>query len=330
MNYYELLSVAPDADPDQIRTAYRTLAQIYHPDRLSHLKPEARAFAEERFKALNQAYGVLSDAGKRAAYDATLKQPAPPPRAAMRGEPRTPYTPPTSSAQPNTPTPGASPGAAKRSQLLERRQRLARLEAEINDLSRNVEVLESERVRARVRTQQLQARNVVRWWFGMLLTALGFNAVLVAGVGLFALPEGALHPNVQRLALFGLVGLYEYWTALTLAYLCRVPGARVSKRATLRVTLWGLLFAWLTGLVGWGLWAWGFGTLGTLLSALALAGVGLVAHVVFCALAVGHLPRAAREQQRVLEHTYLPMLQAYEHQLNQLRAQKALLESETA
>jgi hypothetical protein len=325
MNYYELLSVAPEADAEQIRTAYRTLAQIYHPDRLNHLKPEARAFAEERFKSLNQAYGVLSDPAKRAAYDATLKQPAPPPRAAMRHEPRAePYTPPAG------PTPGASPGAARRSQMLERKQRLARLEAEINDLSRNVSVLESERVRARVRTQQLQARNVVRWWFGMLLTALGFNAVLAAGVGLFALPEGALHPNVQRLALFGLVGLYEYWTALTLGYLCRVPGARVSKRATLRVTAWGLAFAWLAGLVGWGLWAWRFGTLGTPLSAVALAAVGLVAHVVFCALAVGHLPRAAREQQRVLEHTYLPMLQAYEHQLNQLRAQKALLESETA
>ncbi|MCC7358603.1 MAG: J domain-containing protein [Anaerolineales bacterium] len=324
MNFYELLSIAPSADSEQIRAAYRALAQIYHPDRLAHLKPEARAFAEERFKALNQAYGVLSDPAKRAAYDLSLQRPAPPPRAAMRGEPPSTYTPPTG------PTPGASPGAARRSQLLERKQRLARLEAEINDLSRNVAVLESERGRARVRTQQLQARNVWRWWFGMLLTALGFTAVLAAGVGLFALPAGAMHPNAQRLALFALVGLYEYWTALTLGYLCRAPGARVSQRATLRVTAWGLACAWPAGLIGWGVWAWRFGALSTPLSAGALAAAGLLAHVIFCALAVGHLPRAAREQQRVLEHTYLPMLQAYEHQLSQLRAQKALLESETA
>ena len=46
MNYYDLLGVRPDAPPEQIRTAYRTMAQIFHPDRLSHFKPEARAFAE--------------------------------------------------------------------------------------------------------------------------------------------------------------------------------------------------------------------------------------------------------------------------------------------
>ncbi len=324
MNYYDLLSVPPDATPEAIRTAYRTLAQIYHPDRLTHLKPEARHFAEERFKALNQAYSVLSDPGKRAAYDATLRQPPPLARAAMPGGQTPAYTPPTG------PTPGATPGAARRSQVLERRQRLARLDAEITDLNRNVAALETERVRARVRAQNLQARALVLLWVGIFVTGLGFNSVLAAAVGLFALPAGALHPNVQRLALIGLVTLYEYWSALTLSYLCRVPGARVSKRGTLRVTTWGLAFAWPVGLVGWGLWSWGFGTLGSLPSVLALVGVFLLAHVVFCLLAVGHLPRVAREQQRVLEHTYAPMVQAYEHQLNQLRAQKAVLETETA
>jgi hypothetical protein len=235
-----------------------------------------------------------------------------------------PYTPPAG------PTPGASPGAARRSQVLERRQRLARLEAEITDLSRNVDMLEHERVRARVRAANLQTRAVVRFWGGTLLTGLGFNSILAAAVGLFAQPAGAMHPNAQRLALVGLVALYEYWTALTLSYLCRLPGARVSKRGTLRVTAWGLGAAWLVGLAGWALWAWQFGDLNSLPAALALVGIFILAHLVFCVVAVGHLPRVVREQQRVLEHTYTPMLQAYNHQLNQLRAQKAVLETETA
>jgi len=323
MNYYDLLGVPPEAPPEQIRTAYRTMAQIFHPDRLSHFKPEARAFAEERLKSLNLAYGVLSDPAKRAAYDATLHQPPPPARAAMPGGQAPAYSPPTG------PTPGQAPGAARRSQLLERRQRLARLEAEITDLSRNVHTLESERVRARVRAQNLQARTVVRLWVGTLLTALGANVMLVAAVGLFAQPPEALHPNLQRLALVGLVALYAYWSALTLSYLCRVPGARVSLAGTLRVTTWGLVFAWPVGLVGWGLWVWAFGALGSLPSLLALSGIFMLAHGVFCFMALGHLPHAPREQQRVLEYTYAPMLQAYEYQLNQLRAQKALLEAET-
>lgn len=323
MNYYDLLGVPPEAPPEQIRTAYRTMAQIFHPDRLAHFKPEARQFAEERLKSLNLAYGVLSDPAKRAAYDATLTQPPPLNRAAMPGGQTPAYTPPAG------PTPGASPGSARRSQLLERRQRLARLEAEISDLSRNVAALETERGRARVRAINTQTRAVAFFWLGTGLTGLGFNSILAAAVGLFAEPA-LLTPTASRLALVGLVGLYEYWSALTLSYLCRVPGTRVSKRGTLRVTGWGLAFAWPVGLVGWGLWAWGFGVVGSLASVLTLAGIFALAHLVFCWLAVGHLPRVAGEQQRVLEHTYAPMLQAYAYQLNQLRAQKSVVESETA
>jgi hypothetical protein len=325
MNYYDLLSVPPQATPEQIRTAYRTLAQIYHPDRLAHLKPEARQFAEERFKALNQAYGVLSDPGKRASYDLTLQQPPPLARAAMPTGQAPAYRPPAE------PVPGSTPGAAKRAQVLERRQRLARLEAEIIDLSRNVSALETERVRARVRAQNLHSRNVLRFWVGTLLTALLFNSVLAITVGLFALPPTDIHPTLQRVVLVLVVALYEYWAALTISYLCRVPGARVNQWATMRVTLWGLAVAWPVGLLGWGLWQWAFaGVLATPLSALGLIGIYLVGHIVFCLVAVGYLPRVARDQQRVLEHTYTPMLQAYEHQLTQLRAQKAVLEAETA
>jgi len=64
MDYYEVLGVERTADDGQLKTAYRKLAMQYHPDRNPN-NPEA----EERFKACSEAYQVLSDADKRAAYD---------------------------------------------------------------------------------------------------------------------------------------------------------------------------------------------------------------------------------------------------------------------
>jgi molecular chaperone DnaJ len=63
-DYYEILSVARDADDKAIKAAYRKLAQKYHPDR----NPGDHA-AEERFKEAAEAYSVLSDSDKRARYD---------------------------------------------------------------------------------------------------------------------------------------------------------------------------------------------------------------------------------------------------------------------
>lgn len=62
-DYYEVLGVPRDADENTIKSAYRKLARQYHPD---VNKSEG---AEERFKEINEAYEVLSDANKRAAYD---------------------------------------------------------------------------------------------------------------------------------------------------------------------------------------------------------------------------------------------------------------------
>ncbi len=63
-DYYEVLGVSRDTDDGAIKTSYRKLAIRYHPDK----NPGDRE-AEERFKEAAEAYAVLSDAQKRAAYD---------------------------------------------------------------------------------------------------------------------------------------------------------------------------------------------------------------------------------------------------------------------
>lgn len=63
-NYYATLGVDRSASADDIKKAYRSLAFKYHPDR----NPGDKA-AEERFKSVNEAYGVLGDERKRAQYD---------------------------------------------------------------------------------------------------------------------------------------------------------------------------------------------------------------------------------------------------------------------
>ncbi len=62
-DYYEIMSVARDATQDEIKRTYRKLARKYHPD------VSKEADAEERFKELGEAYEVLKDTEKRAAYD---------------------------------------------------------------------------------------------------------------------------------------------------------------------------------------------------------------------------------------------------------------------
>lgn len=60
---YRTLGVTPDASADEIKRAYRKLARKYHPD------VNDGADAERRFKAVNDAYDLLKDAEKRAAFD---------------------------------------------------------------------------------------------------------------------------------------------------------------------------------------------------------------------------------------------------------------------
>lgn len=63
-DYYELLGVSRDASDRDIKRAYRKLAMKYHPDRNPGDKE-----AEDKFKEISEAYEVLSDAQKKAAYD---------------------------------------------------------------------------------------------------------------------------------------------------------------------------------------------------------------------------------------------------------------------
>jgi molecular chaperone DnaJ len=63
-DYYEVLGVAKNADEAQLKSAFRKLAMQFHPD-----KNPGDAEAEKKFKEINEAYQVLSDAQKRAAYD---------------------------------------------------------------------------------------------------------------------------------------------------------------------------------------------------------------------------------------------------------------------
>ena len=67
--YYDILKVSPGTPPDGVRTAYRRLAQRYHPDKLQGNADAVRVMA-----MLNEAYAVLSDPDKRARYDHRILQ----------------------------------------------------------------------------------------------------------------------------------------------------------------------------------------------------------------------------------------------------------------
>ncbi len=64
-DYYEVLGVDRNASEQELKSAYRRLALQYHPDR----NPDNKEEATERFKEITEAYGVLADPQKRAAYD---------------------------------------------------------------------------------------------------------------------------------------------------------------------------------------------------------------------------------------------------------------------
>nr|BBH94239.1 hypothetical protein KTA_24380 [Thermogemmatispora argillosa] len=69
-DYYSILGVAPTASPEEIRRAYLRLVRRYHPD-ANHAAavPGLQSMHEQQMKLINEAYEVLGDPRRRAAYD---------------------------------------------------------------------------------------------------------------------------------------------------------------------------------------------------------------------------------------------------------------------
>src|SRR6185312_15750564 len=62
VDYYEVLQISPNADPDTVQRVFRLLAQRFHPD-------NTETGDADRFRTLHEAYSVLSVPEKRAQYD---------------------------------------------------------------------------------------------------------------------------------------------------------------------------------------------------------------------------------------------------------------------
>ncbi len=76
LDHYRTLGVPASASPDELRDAYRGLARRLHPDRVAD--PAARRSAADRMAKVNEAWRVLGDPGRRAAYDRARQPPVAP------------------------------------------------------------------------------------------------------------------------------------------------------------------------------------------------------------------------------------------------------------
>src|ERR1700683_2160565 len=71
MTYYDILGVSRTASTEDIKRAYRKLAQDFHPDKLAGIPPAVAKLAEEKFKDVQEAYEILTK--HRAEYDNQLR-----------------------------------------------------------------------------------------------------------------------------------------------------------------------------------------------------------------------------------------------------------------
>jgi DnaJ domain len=77
--HYETLGVKKDASAERIKASYRDLVKVHHPDKFPEGSEKAQA--EERLRAINAAYAILSKAPSRARYDTQLNRELPHPAA---------------------------------------------------------------------------------------------------------------------------------------------------------------------------------------------------------------------------------------------------------
>ena len=99
--FYELLEVAPDASPDEIKRAFRREIAKYHPDKVQHLGKEFQEIAASKAAELTRAYKTLTDPAARAEYDAGDE--------ASPSAPARPSPPPSAAATPPSEQPAARP-----------------------------------------------------------------------------------------------------------------------------------------------------------------------------------------------------------------------------
>jgi DnaJ-class molecular chaperone len=67
-DYYKILEVSPEASLEEIKQQWRFLVQVWHPDRFANL--DHKRLADEKFKAIHEAYAALSHPDYRQAYNA--------------------------------------------------------------------------------------------------------------------------------------------------------------------------------------------------------------------------------------------------------------------
>jgi curved DNA-binding protein CbpA len=79
-SHYDVLGVVPTATHDEIRAAYHEKARVLHPDRMASQGAGEQETARRAMQDVNEAWRVLGDAGRRAAYDRALAAAASPPR----------------------------------------------------------------------------------------------------------------------------------------------------------------------------------------------------------------------------------------------------------
>ncbi|NQV48932.1 MAG: TerB family tellurite resistance protein [Candidatus Marinimicrobia bacterium] len=58
-SYYKILEIEPSSSDQEVKKAYRSMATRFHPDKVQHLGPEFQKMAEEKFKAINEAYQLI-------------------------------------------------------------------------------------------------------------------------------------------------------------------------------------------------------------------------------------------------------------------------------